>query len=527
MSRFQESALRNSAGEEDSSTLPYWHPSSQFSSLINPQHGVPPNSGYMTPSQQTSLELELNGHRSMDYSRFNDFASSQDMSQSFDHESYSPANAHFSSTLSVKTPTGHKSVRRPGLAGACAVHNGQFCCQWSTNGLGCPHRFSDAKQLNDHIRSHHVRGVGNFICHWSGCGKGNFPTANKLVRHVHSHTGYKPFPCPSCSQAFVTKDQLDKHLTTHTGAKDFVCTWPGCGRSFAVKHALDGHMNSVHLKAKKHVCPHCAQAFDDSSNLSKHKKQVHNPDTGIKCPARRTHACTYVDSRKDKMKEHCEREHHGLETVHDPHAWNLWVQQFKSASKKADSRRHSRDTSVSTALSRSSSISASMMSPGPQCMTPMHVGASIPRSIDCSKQRCNVPVCLPCNILCNDNHPIYHAQQACDVDSCGASHPCNNLHQHSALETCHEEDCDPCDPCNDIDCDPSTRQPCIIEPCINEPCSVSHCRSGSMSPSHPETSSGMPSDPYFAYHPLGGNDNEMFHDAEQLQRLSDHFMFMS
>ncbi|EME89399.1 uncharacterized protein MYCFIDRAFT_7747, partial [Pseudocercospora fijiensis CIRAD86] len=123
-----------------------------------------------------------------------------------------------------------------------------------------------------------------FVCQWSGCDKGSFPTANKLVRHVHSHTGYKPFPCPSCTHAFVTKDQLDKHLTTHTGAKDFVCNWPGCGRSFAVKHALDGHMNSVHLKAKKHICPYCTQAFDDSSNLSKHKKQVHNPDTGIKCP---------------------------------------------------------------------------------------------------------------------------------------------------------------------------------------------------------------------------------------------------
>lgn len=466
---------------------------------------------YMTPSQQSDLELALTGHRSTDYSQFNGFVPSHDMSMG--HQQFPPTPAH--STISVKTPTGHKSVRRPGLAGACALHNGQFCCQWTVDGMGCPHRFPDAKQLNDHIRSHHVRGAGNFVCYWDGCGKGNFPTANKLVRHVHSHTGYKPFPCSSCSQAFVTKDQLDKHLTTHTGAKDFICSWPGCGRSFAVKHALDGHMNSVHLKAKKHVCPHCGQAFDDSSNLSKHKKQVHNPETGIKCPARRTHACTYVDSRKDKMKEHCERELHGLETVHDPHAWNLWVQQFKTASKKADSRRHSRDTSVSTVLSRSSSISTSMMSPGPQCMT--HFGPSMARGIDCSRQRCSVPVCLPCNILCNDNHPVYHNQQPC-----ATSHPCGDPHQHGGLETCHEEDCDPCDPCNDLDCDPSTRQPCIIEPCT-----VSHCRSGSTSPSPPETLHDIPSDPYFAYQPMGNGENEMFQDAEQLQRLSDHFMFMN
>lgn len=528
MSRFQESALRNSAGEEDSSTLPYWHPSSQFSSLINPQHEVPLVPGhqvmdYVAESQHNGLDLGLTGQRTMDFQQLSDFVAAQGMPHSLAQDQHSHAPMQHDSILSVKTPTGHKSVRRPGLAGACAVHNGQFCCQWTVDGIGCPHRFPDAKQLNDHIRSDHVRGAGNFVCYWSGCGKSHFPTANKLVRHVHSHTGYKPFPCPSCSQAFVTKDQLEKHLTTHTGAKDFVCTWPGCGRSFAVKHALDGHMNSVHLKAKKHVCSHCGQAFDDSSNLSKHKKQVHNPETGIKCPARRTHACFYVDSRKDKMKEHCERARHGLDIVHDPHAWNLWVQQFKSASKKADSRRHSRDTSVSTVLSRSSSISTSMMSPGPRCMAPMYMGTSMPRGIECSTQRCSIPVCLPCNMLCNDNDPVHRTQTSCGSDPCSSSHPCDELHQHVALETCHEEDCNPCDPCDDLDCDPSTRQPCI-----SEPCTVVHCRSGSMSPPLPETLHDIPSEPYFAYHGLGGaHDNEMFHDPEQLQRLSDHFMFMS
>lgn len=36
MTRFEESAIRNSVAEHSAATLPYWHPSSQFSSLIDP-----------------------------------------------------------------------------------------------------------------------------------------------------------------------------------------------------------------------------------------------------------------------------------------------------------------------------------------------------------------------------------------------------------------------------------------------------------------------------------------------------------
>ncbi|KJX96393.1 hypothetical protein TI39_contig633g00004 [Zymoseptoria brevis] len=304
MSRFQESALRNSTADEAAaaaaaSSLPYWHPSSQFSSLIDPQHdpamslsdghgqaaalGYDFSNNQLPGQQQTNMTFDVaQDQRYMDFTGMNGSSQQQQQQQMQQQQQPLPNMSQYGPMSKVKTPTGTKSMRRPGLAGASALINGKYCCHWTAQGVACRHKFLDAKQLNDHIKAHHVRGAGTFLCHWAGCDKGNFPTANKLVRHVHSHTGYKPFPCSSCSQAFVTKDQLEKHLTTHTGAKDFVCTWPGCDRSFAVKHALDGHMNSVHLKAKKHTCPHCGQAFDDSSNLSKHKKQVHNPETGIK-----------------------------------------------------------------------------------------------------------------------------------------------------------------------------------------------------------------------------------------------------
>lgn len=509
MSRFEESALRNSAtsdgyqGDTNPSTLPYWHPSSQFSSLINPQHDASV-AHHATAISHPSGEAAMNAGfadehfdmgRQMSLSQLGEFAA-HELSQDLSSPDQSVSN--FSGQgLSVKTPTGLRSMRRPGLAGAPALVNGHYCCQWSGNGMACRHKFLDAKSLNDHIRTCHVRGAGTFVCQWSGCDKGSFPTANKLVRHVHSHTGYKPFPCSHCSQAFVTKDQLDKHLTTHTGAKDFVCTWPGCGRSFAVKHALDGHMNSVHLKAKKHICPFCMQAFDDSSNLSKHKKQVHNPETGIKCPARHTHGCIYVDSRKDRMKEHCEREGHGLETVRDPHAWNLWVQQFKTACKKSHCRRQSMMSGSS--MSRGSSMSASSFAPVRR------------NAIECSKQGCNLPVCLPCNMLCNDVHSTHDSLQQCDEPHCDPCEPC--------------EPCDPCDPCNDPDCDVGVSQPCSIPPCT-----IPHCRGGTSTPSQPATPH-LPPESYFQYHhPMTTADEDLFQDAEHPFQLSaarlSEYMFM-
>lgn len=447
-------------------------------------------------SRHSSLHFDLReNHRQTSFTAFSDFAqTSQGAPQSVGSTEppFSPVSQF--GALNVKTPTGSRALRRPGLAGASALMNGQYCCQWSVNGVTCRHKFLDAKQLTDHIRSHHVRGAGSFVCQWHGCDKGSFPTANKLVRHVHSHTGYKPFPCPSCPQAFVTKDQLDKHLTTHTGAKDFVCTWPGCGRSFAVKHALDGHMNSVHLKAKKHTCPHCAQAFDDSSNLSKHKKQVHNPDTGIKCPARHTHGCTYVDSRKDKMREHCERMHHGMETVSDPHAWNMWVQQFKTHCKKACSRRHHLLSS-----STPSSPYGSMPHQAP--------------AIECSKENCNLPVCLPCNILCNDVHSAHGSVQPCDEPDCDTSCDTGG--------SC--DPCDPCDPCDDPECDLVADPPCIIQPCT-----MTHCRSPTSTPSRPATPCGVPPESYFQYHPISAAESELFHDNSHpfqisSARLSDNW----
>lgn len=101
------------------------------------------------------------------------------------------------------------------------------------------------------------------------------------MRHVHSHTGFKPFPCPypGCDKGFVTKEQLKNHETTHTKARKYKCDQ--CGKAFAVKSALTTHITAVHKEKKTHKCDTCGKAFADSSNLSKHK-QTHFRDSGVR-----------------------------------------------------------------------------------------------------------------------------------------------------------------------------------------------------------------------------------------------------
>lgn len=65
-----------------------------------------------------------------------------------------------------QTPTGPRTMRRPGLAGAPALVCGRYCCHWTVGGGMCHQQFEDAKALNDHIRAHHVRGAGTFVCQW-------------------------------------------------------------------------------------------------------------------------------------------------------------------------------------------------------------------------------------------------------------------------------------------------------------------------------------------------------------------------
>ncbi|KAK5168254.1 zinc-finger protein [Saxophila tyrrhenica] len=193
-------------------------------------------------------------------------------------------------TPATKTTIPHHHHPSGRLPGASATLDGHFCCSWLVHeDQPCFLCFESPEALDNHIKNDHAGKDGTYRCFWQNCSKHdkaqqintfiNFSNKPKLMRHVHSHTGYKPFPCPfpDCDKGFVTKEQLKNHETTHTKSRKYKCDL--CSKSFAVKSALTTHITAVHKEEKTHKCDMCGKSFADSSNLSKHK-QIHWRETG-------------------------------------------------------------------------------------------------------------------------------------------------------------------------------------------------------------------------------------------------------
>ncbi|KAF8582787.1 hypothetical protein K439DRAFT_1350553 [Ramaria rubella] len=187
---------------------------------------------------------------------------------------------------------------------ASALTTSQCFCKWDSCELaGVP--FGSAAELTNHITDVHV-GVGSsrYHCLWEGCNRSGglgFSSKQKILRHVQSHTGHRPFRCTTCDQYFSEAATLQQHMRRHTKEKPYICDFPGCGKAFAITGALTIHRR-VHSGSKPFRCTFCNRqvSFSESSNLSKHVR-THTGD--------RPYACTFPGcdkrfARPDQVARH-------------------------------------------------------------------------------------------------------------------------------------------------------------------------------------------------------------------------------
>jgi len=117
--------------------------------------------------------------------------------------------------------------------------------------------------------------------------------------------------CGECGKSFRWPALLQQHIAQkHSSERNHPCTFPGCEKRFAHKHALNSHKKK-HDPEQCLPCPYegCEQLCINQSTLDKHIR-THTGEKPFGCPY-----CDYREAQKNNVTTHIRQKHPGKKVV--------------------------------------------------------------------------------------------------------------------------------------------------------------------------------------------------------------------
>jgi len=137
----------------------------------------------------------------------------------------------------------------------------------------CGNRYTSRSSLYVHRRVVHEgrRCVQKGVFLCNVCSK-SFATKQCREVHVRTHTGEKPYICNICNRAFAQRASLVHHTASHTDSRPYPCTH--CDKAFRRRETLIVHIRT-HTGEKPHICDVCGRGFAKLTHMKKHRLKIH------------------------------------------------------------------------------------------------------------------------------------------------------------------------------------------------------------------------------------------------------------